>query len=829
MQAGSELGLAGGLIVDGTLDARTHDATVRIAGPSAQILTSDLELHHLVIDSGAILTPTSGDLNIAGDWTDSGGFHGNDGTVIFDGAGTQTLEGVTIFHNLTVNNGSTLQLATNAVLGYSGEIIADGTLDLLTNAPTTLLVSGAKFITPPNQTPHDLVINDSLLGYWKFDEGSGGTTSDSSGYGQDGGLQYDTAWTTDTPSTDFANPAALSFDGNQDFVDITGTPEIDELQEFTIATWVKINSFPSFDARFVTLRNEKAVLRFDDQAAGQLHFYVKIDDILKHIRVDGALSTGSWIHIAGSYDGSTMRVYLNGSEQDTLSVSGTVATGNGIHLSSSSAALDGLLDDVRVYNRALSPTEIGDLADGKHPQTSIATTSLTSALDVDGDLILNSGTLTLPSIEAYWKLDEGTGTTAADSSGNSHDGTLYNDTAWTTDTPSTAFTNPSALSFDGTSDYVEVPHSTALDTGDELTLSAWVKLVDPSNDQKIVGKTNGAHTAGYVLGVKNNSLFPEIWDSTGGYYAHESGTITADTWTHLVVTWQSDKEMIGYVDGTEVFNIAASANPIGASTKPLLIGVAPWDTNAYNVNGVVDDVRVYDWVLSASEVQSLADGYDVRAHDINIAGDFVRNGGVFDAGDSTLTFDGSGTQTLDTDAITLYNMTVNSGVTLVDLAEFTVDGTLTNNGTLQRTQDVNGSADVTFFNTGGYGGLTLNANGSDLGTTTVKINGNQDCTDFSGETVQRCFDISPTNTTGQDAIATFYFADSELSGNTCSGLVAYHWNGDSWDALTTGSHACEGEPYSVQATGVSDFSLFMLKSGDPLGAYKVYLPLIFGP
>ena len=160
------------------------------------------------------------------------------------------------------------------------------------------------------------------------------------------------------------------------------------------------------------------------------------------------------------------------------------------------------------------------------------------------------------------------------------------------------------------------------------------------------------------------------------------------------------------------------------------------------------------------------------------------------------------------------NLVVDSGSELV-MGEnaLTVDGTLTNNGGLRQTKDVTGSADVTFLSTGGYGGLTLNANGSDLGSTDVTIKGNQDCTTTAGETVRRCYDITPTNTSGLNATLTFYFAGDELSGNTCSTLDVYHWNSTSsiWESLTTGTRSCSAEPYSIQATGVSDFSPFALK------------------
>jgi hypothetical protein len=119
------------------------------------------------------------------------------------------------------------------------------------------------------------------------------------------------------------------------------------------------------------------------------------------------------------------------------------------------------------------------------------------------------------------------------------------------------------------------------------------------------------------------------------------------------------------------------------------------------------------------------------------------------------------------------------------------------------------------------GGLTVNANGVDLGSTTVTIRGHQDCSTTANETIQRCFNISPENTINRDATITFYFAASEIpSGLNCEALNAYHWNGASWDLLPldgtygTSGRECATEPYSLRVTGVSDFSDFVLKSGN---------------
>jgi hypothetical protein len=179
--------------------------------------------------------------------------------------------------------------------------------------------------------------------------------------------------------------------------------------------------------------------------------------------------------------------------------------------------------------------------------------------------------------------------------------------------------------------------------------------------------------------------------------------------------------------------------------------------------------------------------------------------------------------TVSKDLVAQNNLTVGSGATLnlgTNIIE--VNGTLTNNGTIKQTQDVSGSSDVTFFNTGGYGGITLNAETVDLGDTTVEIRGNQDCTITAGETVKRCFKITPTNAASRDATITFFFTDSELTaGNTCSTLNAYHWNDSSWDALTldttyaTSGRDCSSTPRSIRVKDVTSFSEFALKSSVP--------------
>ncbi len=158
---------------------------------------------------------------------------------------------------------------------------------------------------------------------------------------------------------------AFRFDGVDDWVLVPETANIDGLQQLTIETWVKLDALPPGRIeRFVTLTGEKAVVRYDGLSGPrQLHFYMNIGNRLRHIRVDDVLQTGLFYHVVATYDGQTMRLYLDGAQVGRLTASGTVGAGMAVELSSDVEPLHGLLDEVGVYNRALSGEEILALYD----------------------------------------------------------------------------------------------------------------------------------------------------------------------------------------------------------------------------------------------------------------------------------------------------------------------------------------------------------------------------------------------------------------------------------------------------------------------------------
>ena len=157
---------------------------------------------------------------------------------------------------------------------------------------------------------------------------------------------------------------AFSFDGVDDEVEASGT-HINYLQQLTIDAWVMHNSLPPNQIqRYVSIGGEKAVLRYDGQTGPQqLHFYLRIDGVLEDIRVNNVLQVGVFHHVAGTYDGSVMRLYLDGVEVGNYNVIGTVGIGAAVTLGSTTEPFDGLLDEVGIYYRALSGSEIKDIFD----------------------------------------------------------------------------------------------------------------------------------------------------------------------------------------------------------------------------------------------------------------------------------------------------------------------------------------------------------------------------------------------------------------------------------------------------------------------------------
>jgi len=200
----------------------------------------------------------------------------------------------------------------------------------------------------------------------------------------------------------------------------------------------------------------------------------------------------------------------------------------------------------------------------------------------------------------HWKLDEGTGSTAADSSDNGNNGDLIGDPQWVTGKIARA------LYFDGDGDYVEIPHADILTVDTEVSVAAWInaEALAPAGQgyAGIVAKGNGPRS--YSLYTTSGG---PLHFSTGGTGSSSSASIPLNEWVHVVASVVGGQHEY-YING-ELDNATGSGITLpGASdTANVLIGMTHEGATRL-FQGIIDDVRVYNQALTQAELADVMKG-----------------------------------------------------------------------------------------------------------------------------------------------------------------------------------------------------------------------------
>ncbi|HET8630678.1 MAG TPA: LamG-like jellyroll fold domain-containing protein [Thermomicrobiales bacterium] len=209
---------------------------------------------------------------------------------------------------------------------------------------------------------------------------------------------------------------------------------------------------------------------------------------------------------------------------------------------------------------------------------------------------------------SYWRLGEAQGTTAADSGSGGNTGRLLGGIVL--GAPGALANDPdTAMTFDGTSGYVNVPDDSSLDMTGDLTVEAWAKPGKLGATQTVLHKGDGTEINEwqYRLSLsQDNHWRATVYARNTSYTLTDPATVAAGQWYHLVLT-RGGTTLTLYVDGVSVATGTVKGD-LTTGEGPLAIGrVGSFATPswaAYYFNGSVDEVAVYDHALSAGRIRA---------------------------------------------------------------------------------------------------------------------------------------------------------------------------------------------------------------------------------
>ena len=367
-------------------------------GATVSVASINISVNVTVTQSAGIT------LTVNGDFTQSAGtFSGGNSTISI--SGNLNLSGGTFSSTSGILAiGGAFNKTSGTFTHSSGRVLLNSTND------QTFATNGATF--------YDLAINDGLTGYWKLDDG-GTPIKDSSGWAQSGTLFNTPTWAA-APSLQFTDSNAMVLNGTTQYAEVTRTAQL-EPASLTVAVWAKRNGNQVTFAKMVEKQYTTAT-PFDSWALNVNHTGSDSTIVTWDVSVNisgtptannissatGAMPDGTWTHIVGVYDpaGSAPqeRIYINGvlnaSTTSTNAIVYDTTTTGDFYLGQNGRNQQyfaGTLDEVRVYNRALSDAEIYSLYIGNQPGTTTSVHSMTGAPTVANDLTLGSGTLSVGS------------------------------------------------------------------------------------------------------------------------------------------------------------------------------------------------------------------------------------------------------------------------------------------------------------------------------------------------------------------------------------------------------------------------------------------------
>jgi hypothetical protein len=412
--------------------------------------------------------------------------------------------------------------------------------------------------------------NNGLVAHYPFD----GNASDMSGNGNHGTVNGASLGT----DRHGISGKAYSFDGVDDFID-SGNSPLFALNEFTISLWFKEVVNPSGGAVLVSKSAD---------ASGEMGYRIDADaDNFNRLVwsrmgiIQGgsgyhesniAFTQNTWTHVVGKKIGDKLYIYVNGA---TAGFTG----GNTIPFNNTNSLLfgkshlggdefGGSIDDVRIYNRALSAADVTALYEMERP------------IDLTSGLV------------AHYPFDGN----ASDMSGNGNHGTV-NGASLGTDRHGIS---GNAYSFDGVDDSIQTPVPS---NQPNVSFGGWFLTGSPNKMMSIIDSDVSGNYGRSIIANYDGSGSDTL-DKSLSLQFHNSavsslGVLNASTWYHAFATFDESQNAKLFLNGQIVATATEQTSPDGTNFR---LGT---HSSPFYFEGTIDNVRIYNRALSAADVAGL--------------------------------------------------------------------------------------------------------------------------------------------------------------------------------------------------------------------------------
>lgn len=385
------------------------------------------------------------------------------------------------------------------------------------------------------------------------------------------------------PVYDFYNKGTLRFDGSNDYVFLSNS-QLNISSTITVEVWVKYNAQGGYNARaysVITCKGYPWTWLLEDQS-GQFNFRISTS-VNSDSDVNSSYSHGlnTWNHVVGTYDGTSQKIYVDGVLRNTVSLTGTINTSSNDALvglyNYGDYCLTGNVGAVRVYNKALSATEI--LQNYEAQKSKFANTI------VQQGLVLN---LDAGNPYSYG----GAGTTFYDVSPTA--------LSWTGSNVTYNSDPVKYFSYNGSNSWLQSSTSAAFDT-QTLTMECWCYPITVNQYGFLFEK--GVVNSQYSMFFNGDGIFffRTISISTQDLTFSSATYITENAWNHIVCTYGSGTKTV-YINGVQRYQQTGLTGTIPTGNINQYIGKYGDAGNNYPFNGRIGESRVYNIALSAAQV-----------------------------------------------------------------------------------------------------------------------------------------------------------------------------------------------------------------------------------